>query len=168
MANTRLSEFKDIKVRRVTCENPIQLVWFNTLGAPENWVFEGNRTELKRVFGTTGFKSNEISIRKGDFGSTSIYPRSDGQNKIIKKESQKKLLLTAKDLDLDDIDTIKSILDSIQVVLLLNFEQWEEVTGPEWENVSINEATFEIRDTNVDRFEISFELTLQDNKIPTR
>lgn len=167
MANTRLSLFLDVKVRRVTCEDTIYLMWFNKFGAHGQWDFEGNRTELKRVFGTEGYKANEISIRKGDFGPGSIYPRSDGQNKIIKKESQDKILLTAKDLDIDDVDVIKSILDAVQVVRLLNFNEWE-IDGPELMNVIISESTFEIRDTNVDRFEIGFEVTLQDNKIPTR
>lgn len=161
MANTRISEKKVLKIRRTRVQNPVILSWFNSYGTPESWVFEDPFGTSLRVFGAVGNRINEPTIQA--FRDDPLRTWADGAEEVHKKEAQDKILLTATNLSQDDVRTIRSLLFSVQVGWLMNFETWE-TDDPIWQTVRVTEGSYELGDIGRGLYEIQLEITLQDIK----
>jgi len=143
----RVTEKKRIKINGDCFDNPIFLNWLGVSGGRNYWLFGkrqsfGKTTEVKDTF--EPYQSN-IETAQG-------YVFETGRN------SRPQLTIGAS-VDIEDAEGIATVLDSPNVLMLMNPETWE-TESPIWQIVEPVAGSYKLWNTDQTRAEIEFTIRL--------
>lgn len=145
----RVTEKKRIKIDRECKENPVFISWVNTLGGREHWLFHKKQS---KGFITQDGETYEVN--QNDLEN------SRGQTYDFTKEGQDQMIVGTM-ADIEDIEGIKTMLNSVNVEILTNPDTWT-IEGPKWKNVRPVPGSFKLYDTDELRNELEITLRFPD------
>ena len=141
----RLTEKKRIKIDNGCHVSPIYLNWLGTGGERNYWLFDYLQTHnintsvvgnfQPYITDNTNAESYLIEIGRGAF----------------------KTIVCGAYVDIEDVEGIKTMLYSPNVLLLLNPTTWQ-ADGPKWLGVKPLPGSFKLYDTDQKKTEIQFTL----------
>jgi hypothetical protein len=142
-----LTETKQIKINQTCLERPLAVSWLNTLGGREHWVFSYNQIH---TLDTQSGATYQPNIDNLETATSNILD--------LQKFAQPKVSVGA-DVDIEDIEGLKSILYSICV---------EIQTAQGWIGVRPETGSFKILETKDTKATIEMTFVLPDVNIQTR
>lgn len=142
---TRITEKKRIKIDRACVNNPIFLNWQNTKGGREYWLFHTIQT--KRI---TTSEGATFSPFIEDNTNAKAYLEEISRGAI---ES----LVVGANVSAEDLEGIKTILYSTNVLLLMNPDSWQN-DGCKWLKVRVVPGSFGLGETVQEFVELSFQI----------
>lgn len=153
MSNVRISEIIKIR-RRVPCGtvNEIFIAWINSRGGIDGYLFDAE-------YATARNSSTAILITK----EVELMATEESIISMIKKDSIKELSLIAPQVDNQTRIGLEELLYSPKVKLLRNGlnAEWDDVDGPEWQEVIVLDGRTDMGDTDEDVFDFPVRIQLQ-------
>lgn len=148
----RYTEKKKVKINNECYKSPVYLNWMGTGGERNYWLFEHLQTKnlntsIVGVF--TPFISDNTTAEQ--------YTTETSRNAI-------ETLVCGAYVDIEDIEGIKTMLYSPNVLMLFNPETWQN-EGVKWIGVKPLPGSFKLYDTDQVKAEIQFTLELVDINI---
>jgi hypothetical protein len=142
-----VTEKKIVKIDRQCKENPVFVTWTTTPGGREYWLFHKVQTKLIDTEGGGDFEPyiEELEEARGQIFDLSV-------------EAVPKLVVGAM-VEIEDVEGIKTMLNSVSVEMLTNPETWE-TEGLKWMTVRPQKGSFRLYDTDEIRTTIEVTLSL--------
>ena len=144
----RITEKKRVRIKDCNYDNPVFLCWKGVEGGWNYYLFDRSQTVGKQVSGEQ-FITAFTDLENQTTGKAFLF-----------KESEQTITCGAENLDENDIRGIATMLDSVEVKLLLNPLSWRTVemvgspaaptivTNPLWETVRIMPGSFSLFKTS--------------------
>jgi hypothetical protein len=148
----RYTEKKRIKINTECHENPVYLNWMGTGGERNYWLFHKLQTRNLNTSIVGVFTPFII-----DNTTAEGYTIETSRNAI-------ETLVCGAYVDIEDIEGIKTMLYSPNVLMLFNPLTWQ-TEGVKWINVKPLPGSFKLYDTDEIKAEIQFTLELVDINI---
>ena len=136
----RVSEEKLIEFRGCVLNNPVYIVWKNTLGGWDYWLFQRNQTE--------NLTTNSLGSYREDYNRIGD---TTNPNKEIGKSASKKIILGTDDLDRDRVSGLSQLLYSNKKYIL-------NANGTINREINILEGSFILRDTDGEKHSLEFQI----------
>ena len=135
-----VTEIKRVDYVSCTPENPMQLVWLNSLGGTDSWVFSRRQEYTLNVSNMDEFEPiiNYLQL-------------VNGVQRVLKKDAYVNIKLGYEQLSSQQVTGIKELLISPYVVV---------VDGATEIVVVVKDGTFKLRDTGESMFSLEFEIIL--------
>lgn len=135
-----VTEVKTVNYVSCTPENPMQLVWLNSLGGTDTWVFSRRQEYMLNVSNMDEFEPiiNYLQL-------------VNGVQRVLKKDAYVNIKLGYEQLSYQQVTGIKELLISPYVVV---------VDGATEIVVVVKDGTFKLRDTGESMFSLEFEIIL--------
>lgn len=150
---TRITEKKRIKINQACVKNPIYLNWQGTNGGGRNyWLFHTIQTK-------------RLSTSEGATFSPFIEDNTNAKAYLeeISRGAIESLVCGA-NVSNEDLDGIKSLLYSTNVLLLMNPDTWVS-EGCKWLKVRVVPGTFSLGETVQEFIELSFQIEFPEKNI---
>lgn len=140
-----VTEKKIVKIDRSCKTNPVFITWLNQLGGREFWLFHKVQTKALETSEAGDFEPyiSDLEEARGNLFDLSV-------------DSIPRLIVGAS-VDVEDIEGIKTMLNSVSVELLMNPDSWE-TEGCKWRTVRPQKGSFKLYDT--DQIRNTIEITL--------
>lgn len=152
----RLIELKKVKINS-SCQykNPVYLNWLGTNGGRNFWLFDISQSDILEVTDTGEFVPQTVDLAI-DLGN----------GNYIGKDASPQLVCFAY-LEVSDLQGLKGLLMSPDVLMLTNPETWQTDNDtsppsplPKWKRVKVLPQTYKVLETNGTHAEIEITLIL--------
>lgn len=154
MATARLTEIKTVDIWQECVNNPVYLMWYDTLGGPCYWCFAYKQQR--------GLSTKEIGVFIPYIDDLET---AEADTETLGMNVQPQLLVGATGLTTDQMYIIESLLSATRVLMLTNPDDWE-ADGCKWQRVGVATGTYKTIRTDNARHNI--ELTLNLPRINTQ
>jgi hypothetical protein len=138
------TEEKTVEVREGCYKNPVFMIWRNTLGGWDSWLFEGNQINSIETE-SRGFFASEYS----NIANLNIF------NKEIGKNANSRMTLGAEMLTIQQKEAITQVTYSNKVYILNS-------DGTVQNEVTVLPGTFVVNETRSNSSSIQFEVVLKE------
>lgn len=136
----RVTEIKDIDYVSCTPEQPMQLMWLNSLGGMDTWVFSRHQEYSADVSDVDQFEPvvNYLQV-------------TNAVQKVLKKDSLTVVNLGYEQMDTQQVKGIAGVLSS--PLVLANIEGY-------FVQVAVKAGTYKVFDTGESRHKLEFDIIL--------
>lgn len=153
-----ITEIKKVRFNDECVENPVFLSWLNKNGVWQVWLF-GKTQMLSFSAGNEATFENPVTDLE----------IAESFTEVLSLEAGKGMVLGATNLDRNDIEYVKTILQSPRVQLLFNPDTWQtDPGGPEWITVIPRRGNFPLIETGEPRADISLTIQFPQIKVQTQ
>jgi hypothetical protein len=127
----RVTQVQRIRVRRDCPTNPVYLAWANPHGGWSYWLFSGRKFTTLDTFDAKYIERWAWDIEQ-----------QDTKLDTMSKAAGEKLLVAAVDLDEHDMATLRTLITSVKVQLLVS------QSPIKWQTVTIEPGSWSVKDTH--------------------
>lgn len=157
VGGTPYSETMTVRYKYCGGGNAVCLKWMGISGAWNYWVFSGNNTENLEVTAPQGVFEPFIT-------NLAI---SDTDSDFVTKDTSPELELSVDNIDQNDLNGLKTLLQSPKVMMLTNPDTWIDDGVDKWVTVKVKTGKFKIKEARAKLGGLQFAIALPQVYIQT-
>jgi hypothetical protein len=148
-----LTEIKRIRFNDSCVSNPVFLSWINSFGGFNYWLFQRNQIKNVETGEEVIFEPAQMDLET-----------SDSFEEVLSLSSREVWVLGVQNIDKNDVELIKGMLQSPRVQWLMNPDTWQ-AEGAKWVTVKVQRGSFKLYETLTGVGDIIINITFPEKQI---